>query len=53
MSECRTLAREEESQREHGEKKMDSTVKEGKFPRGEGGQAKRAPIGEVEGSMSE
>ena len=27
---------------------MDSTVKEGKFQRGEGGQARRASLGEVE-----
>ena len=31
---------------------MDSTVKEGKFQGGEGGQARRTSLGEVEGSMS-
>ena len=31
---------------------MDSTVKEGKFQGGEGGQARRDSLGKVEGSMS-
>ena len=31
---------------------MDSTVKEGKFQGGEGGEAKRASLGEVEGNVS-
>ena len=37
--------------REHEEKGMDSTVKEGRFQGGERGKAKRISI-EVEGSMS-
>ena len=39
------------SEREHGVERVDSTVKEGKFQRGKGGQA-RASLEEVEGSMS-
>ena len=38
--------------REHVEERVDSTVKEGRFQGGEGGQARRAFLGEVEGSMS-
>ena len=41
-----------ELEREQEEKNMDSTVKEGRFQGGKGGQAKRASIGEEEGSMS-
>ena len=41
-----------ESEREHEEERVDSTVKEGRFQGGEGGQARRASLGEVEGSMS-
>ena len=37
------------SEREHGEERVDSTVKDGRF---QGGQARRAFLGEVEGSMS-
>ena len=40
------------SEREHGVERVDSTVKEGRF-QGEGGQARRASLEEVEGSMSE
>ena len=40
------------SERENGEKRVDSTVKEGRFQGGEGGQARRASVGRVEGSMS-
>ena len=40
------------SEREHGEEKVDSAVKEGRFQGEEGGQARRASLGEVEGSMS-
>ena len=50
MSESRTLAREREG--EHGEERVDSVVKEGMFQGGKGGQARRASLGEVEGSMS-
>ena len=32
---------------------MDSTVKEGRFQEGKGGQAKRISLGEIEESMSE
>ena len=38
--------------REHGEERVGSTVKEGRFHEGKGGQARRASLGEVEGSMS-
>ena len=31
---------------------VDSTVKEGRFQGGQGGQAKKASLGKVEGSMS-
>ena len=41
VSESRILAREGGSERQYGEKRMDSTVKEGKFQGKEGGQAKR------------
>ena len=39
------------SEREHKEEMVDSTVKEGRFQQGKGGQARRASL-EVEGSMS-
>ena len=42
----------ERSEREHGEERVDSTVKDGKFQGVEQGQARRASLGEVEGSMS-
>ena len=41
------------SKREHGEERVNSTVKEGRFQGGEGGQATRASLGEVEKTMSE
>ena len=41
------------SGREHGEKRVDSTVNEGRFQGGKGGQARRASLEQVEGSMSE
>ena len=41
-----------ESEREHEEEKMDSTVNEGRFQGGKGGQATRASLEQVEGSMS-
>ena len=34
------------SEREHGEKRVDSTVKDSKFQEGEVGQARRASVGE-------
>ena len=37
----------------HGEERVDFTVKKGMFQEGEGGQARRASLGEVEASMSE
>ena len=42
MSESYTLAREGDPSWEHGEEKMDSTVKEGTFQGDEGGQAKKS-----------
>ena len=39
------------SEQEHEEERMDSTVKEGRFQE-EGGQARRASLEQVEGSMS-
>ena len=47
MSESRTLAGERRSEGEHGEKRVDSTVKEDRFQGGEREQAKRTSIGEV------
>ena len=49
MGESRTLARERGgSEREHEEERVNSTVKEGRFYGGKGGQARRASLGEVE-----
>ena len=48
VSESRTLAREKQSEREHEEERMDSTVKEGRFQEGEGRQARRASLREAE-----
>ena len=42
----------EGSEWKHGEKRVDSTVKVGRFQGRERGQARRASIGEVEESMS-
>ena len=52
MGESRTLAREGGSEPEHGEGRVDSTIKEGRFQGGQGGQARRVSLGEVEGGMS-
>ena len=52
VSESRTSARGRGSEREHGEERVDSTVKDGRFQAGEEGQARRAFQGEVKGSMS-
>ena len=52
VGESRTLARERGSVREHGEERVDSTVKEGRFQGRKGGQAKRASLEEAEGGMS-
>ena len=38
--------------RAHGEERVDSTLKEGRFEGGERGQAKRTSLGKVEASMS-
>ena len=40
------------SEWEHGEVRVDSMVNEGRFQEGNGGQAKRASLREVQGSMS-
>ena len=42
----------ERSGPEHGEERVDFTVKKSRFQRGEGGQTRRVSLGEVEGSMS-
>ena len=52
MGESRILAREGGSQQEHGEERVDSTVKEGRFQGGLGGQARTASLEQVEESMS-
>ena len=53
MGDSRTLASERGgSEREHGEERVDSAVKEGRFQGGKGGQARRASLEQVEGSMS-
>ena len=39
-------------EREHGEGRVDSTVNEGRFQGGNGGQAKRVSLEQVEGGMS-
>ena len=52
MGESRTLVREGGSEREHGVGRVDSTVNEGRFQGGMGGQARRASLEQVEGSMS-
>ena len=46
MRESRTLAREGVSEREHGEERIDSRVKESRF--GEVRASKRASLGEKE-----
>ena len=43
---------ESRDERKHGVERVDSTGKEGSFQEGEGGQATRASLEEVEGSMS-
>ena len=47
-----TLARERGSNQEHEEEIVDSTMKEDRFRGGKGGKARRASLGEVEGSMN-
>ena len=46
------VGEESQGEREHGEVKVNSTVNKGRFQRGKGGQARRASLREVEGSMS-
>ena len=41
-----------EIEREDGEERVDSTVKESRYQEGEEGQAKRVSLGEVEESTS-
>ena len=52
MSANCTLAREGGSERDHGEERVDSTAKEGRFQEGKGGQARIAFLGEAEGSRA-
>ena len=52
VSDSCTLSRERGSKREHEEQMVDFTVKEERFQGGEGGQAKRTSLGEVEDSIS-
>ena len=53
VDESHTLARERVgSDREHEEERVNSTVKEGRFQGGKGGQARRPSLKQVEGSMS-
>ena len=40
------------SEWEHGEERVDSAVKEGRFQVEERGQVRRDSLGEIEGSMS-
>ena len=51
VGESRTLARKRGSERVHGKERVDSTEKEGRFQQGKGGQATRASLEQVEGSM--
>ena len=39
-------------EREHEEERVDSAVNEGRFQGGQGGQARRPSLEQVEGSMS-
>ena len=52
MGESRILVREGGLEREHGVGRVDSTVKKSRFQGGQGGQATRASLEKVEGSMS-
>ena len=51
LGESRTLARER-SERERGVERVDSIVNEGRFQGGQGGQARKASLKQVEGNMS-
>ena len=46
------LGERERDQSEDGEERVDSTANEGRFHGGKGGQARRASLEQVEGSMS-
>ena len=52
MGDSRTLVVRGGSEREHGVERVDSTVNEGRFQGGQGGQARGASLEEVERSMS-
>ena len=52
VGESRTLATKKGSEREHGVERVDSTVNEGRFQGGQRGQARRASLEQVEGSIS-
>ena len=52
MSESRTFAREKTLVQEHGDERVESSVKRGGFRVEEGEQAKRTSLGEVGGSMN-
>ena len=49
MIKSRILTKKGASEQRHEEKKVDSSVKEGRFQKDDGGQAKRASL-EVKGS---
>ena len=51
VGESRTLARKSGSELEHGKERVAFTVKESRFQGRKEGQARRASLGEVEGSM--
>ena len=48
VGESRTLVRKRGSEREHGVERVESTVNEGRFQGGQGGQATRASLEQVE-----
>ena len=52
VGKSRTLVKVGGSEREHGEERVDSTMNESRFQGGQGGQATRASLEQVEGSMS-
>ena len=52
VSESHTLTSARGSEREHEKERVDSTVNEDRFQGGKGGQARRASLEEIEGSMS-
>ena len=52
MRESQGEREREGSEWEHGEERVDFTMKEGRFKGGEEAQERRASLGEVEGSIS-